>query len=1409
MRPNPLLRPCRLITIFVTIFITFLCSLYQLSAQSVNNVTIPSPNAAEIGRFGAVPVGLFTGSMQNQVLIYEMGNANLKIPVSLQYSSNGFNVDKTASTVGYDWSLDAGGVINHYINGPYDSYVSNTRDYNTVSNKTDDEKYLFLKYYNPVDIFTFTLPGISGSFYLDNNGRPVVIKKGDNLNISIGTNQFTITTADGVKYLFADFVSQPNQGFECWYLSSITHPSGDHIDFTYSPAKSFLLDVLDREVHYPFYDYLNKMPAQYNKEQIIFRNAADRYLERIDVSGVGSMVFTNSYNRPDSKNDPEVDEITVLDAQGNTLRKVKLNYTFAQSNALYDNKDLKGVFDYPAGYLYHKYRMFLNKVEFNDKGGNNVYSYSFQYNDINNLPCRNSYAKDLWGYFNGKPNTDLFATYDYDWLITYFSTNVYSLFDNLLRLGKSPNSCDRSADYTFSQKGMLSRITYPTGGYSNIYYEGHRNEANKEVGGCRVARVETFASNNSNPEIKVYKYPQVVTNYDLTNYSANPSFVLYPFRYTTNCGTGDQPEAKTAYDLRLSPGQLANFSTSAYHLSYSKVEILYGANGENGSEEHEFWAAPQQDPVPIKRAQVYTPFKRFNTDLFNGTLTRIAYKKNNQVQKETIYNYDFSNTKYQESLVCNSVYFNDNALKYVDIDNTSGTFVCYDYANGNLVQFYDVSLYVLYSNFPYLKSKKETIVDDKANTITSETFYDYCDAPYTNVRSVTTKNSKGKDIVTTYKYPFDNQSQNPYGGMVVNYITSPVIETQEYVIDNGQSLLKSTVSADYSDINNRSFCLPTAIYKMENKSLLTSGDYTTYANGLITRGSNFGLLKRLEYDTKGNIKKVVTSNGIITSYLWGYYNAYPVAELINADWATANTYIDQSILNNPPDDATLRNNLNNLRNIPGALVTTYTYKPLVGMTSSTDANGRTTYYEYDDFGRLTYTRDKDNNILKKICYNYAGQPETCPNGVGNAVKSGTFTKSNCSAGYGSDVTYTVPANTYFGSTQADADALAQNDINANGQAYANANGTCVPIYNNVATSGTFKKNNCATGQTGSSVTYTVAANTYTSTISQTDADGKAQNDVNTNGQTYANNNGTCAWYNVAKGGNFTKNDCPAGGTGVLVTYAVPPGTYSSTISQADADQKAQNDVNTNGQAFANSHGVCVYHSVAKSGTFIKNNCTGGQIGSSVTYTVPANMYASIISQADADALAQNDINTNGQTYANNNGTSAWYNVAKSGTFAKNDCPSGYTGSGVTYTIAAGTYSSTISQADADQKAQNDVNTNGQTYANNNGTCGGPCTITINSGYNDLSHGINGNGTTVSFGFALFSYSTMSPATPYIIGTINGGCKPSGSRTLTFSTSGRTWSLVVDTTGQMTLTMTSGSALPPNTVIGTNTLTYNL
>ena len=125
-------------------------------------------------------------------------------------------------------------------------------------------------------------------------------------------------------------------------------------------------------------------------------------------------------------------------------------------------------------------------------------------------------------------------------------------------------------------------------------------------------------------------------------------------------------------------------------------------------------------------------------------------------------------------------------------------------------------------------------------------------------------------------------------------------------------------------------------------------------------------------------------------------------------------------------------------------MSSFTYTPLVGMTSQNDAKNNITYFNYDVFGRLANITDADKNILKENTYNYGANP-LATGLYYNAELSQSFTRTGCGTGYaGTQVGYTVPAGAYSSSiSQTDADQKASNDISANGQNYANAFGSCV------------------------------------------------------------------------------------------------------------------------------------------------------------------------------------------------------------------------------------------------------------------------------------------------------------------------------------------------------------------------------
>lgn len=271
------------------------------------------------------------------------------------------------------------------------------------------------------------------------------------------------------------------------------------------------------------------------------------------------------------------------------------------------------------------------------------------------------------------------------------------------------------------------------------------------------------------------------------------------------------------------------------------------------------------------------------------------------------------------------------------------------------------------------------------------------------------------------------------------------------------------------------------------------------------------------------------------------------------------------------------------------------------------------------------------------------------------------------------------------------------------------------VYRNKRQSALFTKEGCnPETEKGEELEYVVEAGKYTSIISQSDADDKAMRDIEQNGQNWVNEHGRCItilWYNVKKSQSFRKNDCdPDTEEGSLVTMTIEAGKFSSSISQEDADRKAEAELNAKGQDYANSHGTCntiKWYNDRKSKMFQKTDCEVTEVGSMVEYVVEAGRFSSSVSKEDANQKALDALEAEGPGYANEHGTcetNLWYNVEKSKVFYKNDCEDGFIGAPYTYTVEAGKYTSDVSQEDADQKALDDIEKNGQDQANLNGEC---------------------------------------------------------------------------------------------------------
>lgn len=134
-----------------------------------------------------------------------------------------------------------------------------------------------------------------------------------------------------------------------------------------------------------------------------------------------------------------------------------------------------------------------------------------------------------------------------------------------------------------------------------------------------------------------------------------------------------------------------------------------------------------------------------------------------------------------------------------------------------------------------------------------------------------------------------------------------------------------------------------------------------------------------DYDNYANPLEISQSNGgSRTAYLWGYNHTYPVAKIENSSYANAlaASGINMAVLNSPGSTTgQKRSELHKLYTptLHKSFVSTYLYKPLVGMTSTTDPRQYRMTYEYDEFNRLQRVRDADGNILSENRYHYKDQ----------------------------------------------------------------------------------------------------------------------------------------------------------------------------------------------------------------------------------------------------------------------------------------------------------------------------------------------------------------------------------------------------------------------------------------------------
>lgn len=955
-----------------------------------------SPEALAISRYGDQLSSLYSGSNSYSILVYQWIDNLFSLPISLEYSSNGFRPGIACSPEGLGWALNAGGVITREVRGipdetwhqgysatdvlysnpsgrdnpvsdyifanafyrsvpdPYEGYAlrgfANWYNSDSPSYASSTQKYIYtggllnefvcgsvlgsdssILVENEPDIYHFSFPGHSGSFIL----QPDHVIRFINSSTPSGElsaifnftptqegrgSSFTITDGQGVKYVFADTETtnsfdvlhgndEGGEAVSCWRLSSIVHPSGKAVSFTYTEKQvsnicpvvtadhMTISDGTSANLGHTVYQQWIEDPDYYDTS-LIYNTVYEKHLTGINFAGRGSATFVwNAAGKLTS--------IGVYNAAGRLLKNCTLSY--------YIPKNTSGT--------RHASLAFLASVSLSGEG---VYYFSYDSADDNHL----------FPYDSASLSTDLWYTDAYGYYSSVSLRNLYNY--NYLSLPALAAHIDslRVPDLTRTRMGMLSSVTYPAGGRSMFTYElndwSRKNDGNQVpvqastvTGGLRVCRIDTYDENGTLLNCRRYQYtgtdglssgvllqyPQLYFKYHFTSNTPGVDLKIEREAVSTTSSIGFTKDSHIEY-LRVV--ETVSKTVSGPALATTVHTFGSAANIIDSSTETEYLhqcATDQTEFNMTNDGTILTEWQNHGMSFFSGKPASVSNEKIALTDPATVTYYAYNT--------------------YDDPEGSS--------FSGKTIYFGHLFERVYNTRSPYLASI--AVADTAANGTTSHVTTSITVDSLGRISETSSPDSHGDAISTSYSY----------------HSVLPGLITQKTVTRAGRAV--SATKYDYTCLDGTSsWYVPSAV-----SSRLVSG--TSFGSWRTERSF-------ASWNAWGNPESVTDAAGRTTSWTWGYNGLHP----------TACSQTDGS-------GATLGQS--------------WTWIPMVGPTTFTEPSGRTTSYYYDAQGRLTEIRDHEGTTVVAYDYYMPGTGDT------RIYSDRTYVATTiyCNGGAGTDVVY--------------------------------------------------------------------------------------------------------------------------------------------------------------------------------------------------------------------------------------------------------------------------------------------------------------------------------------------------------------------------------------------------------------------
>lgn len=529
-------------------------------------------------------------------------------------------------------------------------------------------------------------------------------------------------------------------------------------------------------------------------------------------------------------------------------------------------------------------------------------------------------------------------------------------------------------------------------------------QVDKLVGGLRIKSISNYDGTSPNPVlVKTYEYeqpnlihPEVNRGY-VRNIILDPGFALNPLVSTSphfNNNLGGEPvisyDKVTEYEYDPVSTD-TNGKTVSFYETVPQWRSLNSLLGPQVFKHSAFsWSYYYAQPVNGNTWNLAA--QQLLLDALEGPDEYSFFEstswRRNKLKREEVYktmgqtDVLVSKTENTYSTIETNTIFANHVFSAFKTPNSSWQVTTSPYNQGtdlSSIQFcYQVD--EIETGSRVLSQTKNTIYDTNGlNPLTTVTDYYYDNLTHKQPTRVVMSNSHGESIETKTYYPDDVVANSSLGTPDLDTATfnalsrlktksdtnpsglhriSEPIQVETLVKDDQGTVLSRTVRrTDYEDMGN-DLVLPKKV-----KSL--KGNHNTTTNPMEER------ISYTKYDDFGNVIELRKTNGSPVSYIWGYNKMYPVAKVENVTRATIEAAL--SVDFHAGAGGLTTPNENTLRGLSGALVTTFTYDPMVGLLTQTDPSGYTTHYHYDGFNRLKEVRDADNKIVTDYEYHYKGQ----------------------------------------------------------------------------------------------------------------------------------------------------------------------------------------------------------------------------------------------------------------------------------------------------------------------------------------------------------------------------------------------------------------------------------------------------